>query len=70
MASIDSVEVLPHPSIRDPLMCQLGLSLKSELESPVVDAGAIAMNTLVMNSQESDKNREKLIYPGFYSFLC
>ena len=38
----DVVEVLPQPSIRDPLIQQLGLSLKSELESTVADTGAIA----------------------------
>lgn len=36
----DAVEVLPQPSIRDPLIQQLGLSLKSELESTLT--GAIA----------------------------
>ena len=37
----DSLEVLPQPNIRDPLIQQLGLSLKSELETTVVDTSNI-----------------------------
>ncbi|WP_458789482.1 helix-turn-helix domain-containing protein [Adonisia turfae] len=40
----DRLEILPQPNIRDPLIQQLGLSLKTELESRHVDTPAIEAN--------------------------
>lgn len=41
LIDLDRLEILPQPSIRDPLIHQLGLSLKAELESTVGNSSRI-----------------------------
>ncbi|NJL36020.1 MAG: helix-turn-helix transcriptional regulator [Leptolyngbyaceae cyanobacterium SM1_4_3] len=47
---VDRLEILPQPSIRDPLIQQLGLSLKAELESAVSESSGRVGNRLFAES--------------------
>ena len=44
LLDVDGLEILPQPNIRDPLIQQLGLSLKTELERGHIDTSAIENN--------------------------